>query len=101
MFTCWNRVDGRRITMLALSRAGVCAFVDAVVVGRERHDCREDSAVVRGVGDGLPLPPIPFLLFTVGRRLLLLVRVLEVRDVLVIPALVLVDPAVGVAVGVP
>ena len=101
MFTCWNRVDGRRITMLARFRAGVRALVDAVVEGRERHDCREDAAVVRGVGDDLPLPPFPFLLLIVGRRLLLLVHVLEVRDVLVIPALVLVDPAVGVAVGVP
>ena len=101
MFTCWNRVDGRRITMLALFGDGVLALVDAVVVGRERHDCREDAAVVRGVRDGLPLPPFPFLLLIVGRRLLLLVRVLGVRDVLVIPALVLVDPAVGVAVGVP
>ena len=82
--------------MLARLWADVCALVDAVVVGRERHDGREDSAIVRGVGDGLPLPPIPFLLLTVGRRLLLLVRVLDVRSALIIPALVLAGPAVGV-----
>ena len=64
--------------MLARLWADACALVDAVEEGRERHDGCEDSAIVRGVGDGLPLPPIPFplLLLTVGCRLLLLVVLL-------------------------
>ena len=81
--------------MLARIRAGVRALVDAVEGGGERRDDREDSAVVRGVGDDLFLSPIPFLLLllTVGRRLLLLVQVLVVRSVLVIPGIT--GPAIG------
>ena len=94
MFTCWNRVDGRRITMLARFGAGVLALVDAVVEGRERHDCREDAAVVRGVGDGLPLPPFPFLLLICRTSSSASCSCSWSPDVLIIPALVLVGPAV-------
>ena len=77
--------------MLARLRADVCALVDAVGEGGERLDGREDPAIVRGVGNDLPLPPLSFLLLTVGRRLLLLVLVVR----LFIPGIT------GLAVGAP
>ena len=72
--------------MLALIRADIRSLVHAAVVeGGERHDDREDPAIVRGVGNGLPLLPLYLLPLLVGRRRLLLLA-LVVR--LLVPGVV-------------
>ena len=84
--------------MVSWLRAWVVALVGAVVVDGERRDDREDPTVVRGVADGLSLPPYRFFLGARGAfgRLLLLGEVvlsLVVRAVLFLPRAVLFLPS--------
>ena len=76
-------------------RACAVALASAIVVDGEGRDDREDSTLMRGVADGLSLPPLGFFLGAVGRLLLLVevVLALVVRVVLLLPRLA--GPAIG------